>query len=254
MKYIFLLLISCACHAEMPAIQAFAMVKQEFSQDLQKFRNELRMVISNDGTTKTANILPSNGYSLITVNQKLAENPKLTVDHWTMILCHEVGHLIGGAPYIWSSPADGGEISAEGQSDYFAAAKCLRRIWKDSADNQTVTETLPGKWRKALTKQGCAGTLCQRIVSTGFTLQQVLNPKAKLSLSQPDNERVSGTRSGRNPSSPQCRVDTYLAGALCEVDPMIAFSNINQRDGACVTGPGARPDCWFNPEKLDFIY
>lgn len=36
-------------------------------------------------------------------------------------LCHELGHLLGGAPH-------GHEISYEGQADYYAPMKCMERI------------------------------------------------------------------------------------------------------------------------------
>lgn len=51
----------------------------------------------------------------------------MTVDAYAAIVCHELGHLIGGAPYqtvsapLWSS---------EGQADYFAARTCLPRYFK----------------------------------------------------------------------------------------------------------------------------
>jgi len=47
---------------------------------------------------------------------------------YATIVCHELGHIIGGAPY---STMEGREWSSlEGQADFFAASVCLPRYFK----------------------------------------------------------------------------------------------------------------------------
>ncbi|MEK6578852.1 MAG: hypothetical protein AABZ55_06470, partial [Bdellovibrionota bacterium] len=59
-----------------------------------------------------------------------ARHPLTTEDGFALVLCHELGHFLGGAPRKdrpnWAS--------SEGESDYFGAMKCLRRVF-DREDN-----------------------------------------------------------------------------------------------------------------------
>ena len=49
-----------------------------------------------------------------------------------LVLCHELGHHIGGAPYYSHDFARGNRPSSEGQSDYFATEKCLEKFFEAS--------------------------------------------------------------------------------------------------------------------------
>jgi len=53
---------------------------------------------------------------------------KMTLDAYAAIVCHELGHLLGGAPFQTIKGAEWS--SAEGQSDFFAANLCLPRYFK----------------------------------------------------------------------------------------------------------------------------
>ena len=48
---------------------------------------------------------------------------------YAALVCHELGHLIGGAPYQTIAGAEW--ASAEGQADYFAASHCLPRYFAE---------------------------------------------------------------------------------------------------------------------------
>ena len=58
----------------------------------------------------------------------LARHETVTEDGFALVVCHELGHHIGGAPkkvsYYSNSWA-----SNEGQADYFANLKCLRKTF-----------------------------------------------------------------------------------------------------------------------------
>jgi hypothetical protein len=52
----------------------------------------------------------------------------MTVDAFAALICHELGHVLGGPPY---QSIPGSEwSSAEGQSDFFAASQCLPRYYQ----------------------------------------------------------------------------------------------------------------------------
>lgn len=52
----------------------------------------------------------------------------MTKDAYAAIVCHELGHVLGGAPYQTISGAQW--ASAEGQADFFAASVCLPRYFQ----------------------------------------------------------------------------------------------------------------------------
>src|SRR5665647_952636 len=61
----------------------------------------------------------------------LARHPKVTEDGFMLVICHETGHHLGGAPRSSSW------ASNEGEADFFATLKCAREIWGDE-DNEAV--------------------------------------------------------------------------------------------------------------------
>lgn len=70
---------------------------------------------------------------------------KMTLDAYAAIVCHELGHMLGGAPF---QTMPGSEwSSAEGQSDFFAASVCLPRFYKA----QNISE---GEIEKKVEKAG----------------------------------------------------------------------------------------------------
>lgn len=58
----------------------------------------------------------------------------MTPDSYAAIVCHELGHLIGGAPFQTIQHAEWS--SSEGQSDFFAASVCLPRYFKKLGVNE----------------------------------------------------------------------------------------------------------------------
>lgn len=51
----------------------------------------------------------------------------MTLDAYAALVCHELGHIIGGAPYQTFNGAEWS--SSEGQSDFFAASVCLPKYF-----------------------------------------------------------------------------------------------------------------------------
>lgn len=54
------------------------------------------------------------------------------------MLCHELGHHLGGAPF----KPDISWMSTEGQADYFSGSTCLKKIWRDEDNFKIVSQLL----------------------------------------------------------------------------------------------------------------
>lgn len=54
----------------------------------------------------------------------------MTKDAYAAAICHEIGHVLGGAPYQTISGSEW--ASAEGQADFFAANVCLPSYFRNS--------------------------------------------------------------------------------------------------------------------------
>ncbi|MBI4678186.1 MAG: pentapeptide repeat-containing protein [Elusimicrobia bacterium] len=179
----------------------------------------------------------------------LPRHPAMTEDAFTLVVCHELGHHIGGAPLY-------GGASVEGQADYYAALKCLRVLWKGEANSgllvgRPVHPKVLGLCSQAF-RDGGEAALCERIAMTGYQnslflakLRRVADP----SFDTPDPTKVD--RLFLPPPSPQCRLDTYLAAAVCNAPLSEDVSSQDPSTGACTAKSGhslgLRPACWYAP-------
>lgn len=128
----------------------------------------------------------------------LLQHPDLTDDEVFLILCHELGHHVGGPPLA----SRNGWASSEGQADYWSAKNCGHLV---RSPHQTALR------------------LTQMYASS------LMQPSPDLSITDPT--KVERTFYGY--PSPQCRLDTLLAG----------FKGLE------------RPRCWYRePEKTLLLY
>jgi hypothetical protein len=179
----------------------------------------------------------------------LARHPLVTEDGFALVICHELGHHIGGRPSsTWAS--------VEGQSDYYGTMKCLRRILEKD-DNQTIMSKVSidaeatEKCQQVYHNQNEIA-LCQRIAMAGKSLALMLGDlggSTKISFNTPDKNQVTSTMTEH--PAPQCRLDTYFQGILCDKSWDQDVSNDNTGTGTC-TGRdgnilGKRPLCWYKP-------
>lgn len=193
----------------------------------------------------------------------LARRPEVTPDGFAMVLCHEIGHHVAGFPFSSSWAAN------EGQSDYFATHQCAQAIWKDdTAQNAKARELAP-----AIVKAKCddqyqtqdAQNLCYRTMLAGKSLGDLLAALGSdtVKYNTPDTKQVS--RTNNNHPAAQCRLDTYMAGALCTQTPEDSVipgkrSGRGRNDSRaeeesakyyCTESNqftvGLRPRCWFKP-------
>jgi hypothetical protein len=181
----------------------------------------------------------------------LARHPLMTTDGFMMVICHELGHQIGGAPIIARDWA-----ANEGQADYFASLKCLRRILEKD-DNVGIVagmniEPVVTKKCEAVYKSANEVAICQRIGTAAKVLAKILSgldERSTVNHSTPDLKVVM--RTNDNHPAAQCRLDTYFQGALCDKSFSIDVDNKDPIIGSCVKRDGyidgVRPLCWYKP-------
>lgn len=182
----------------------------------------------------------------------LARYNSMTADGFALVVCHELSHHLGGSPRSVNSWA-----ANEGQSDYIGTMKCLREYFRN-ADSPLLINDIDAD---AVVKTSCGAVyqdvrdyvVCLRTAMAGKVLAGVLNelgqgPKP-VSFSTPDTRIVIKT-DNRHPDA-QCRLDTYLAGALCNRDIFEEASDTDPVAGVCNTSQGdlvgTRPLCWYKP-------
>ena len=231
-----------------------------------------RLRINRLWSNSTVNASASRSGSTWNVNMYggLARRSEVTKDGFALVLCHEIGHHVGGYPFY-----SGNWASSEGQSDYFATLSCARELWRDDLVlNATFRESV-NPYAKTLCDE-VWGTeddqnLCYRNMMAGKSLADLLSAlgNATVQFDDPDTSVVSRT-STSHPAG-QCRLDTYMAGALCddEWDARVipgqsgrntvaseetsASYSCSHTEGYASYIEGLRPNCWFATllEKTD---
>lgn len=192
----------------------------------------------------------------------LARRPETTPDGFALVLCHEIGHHLGGYPFSSSWAAD------EGAADYFATLSCARDLWKDQKEKNALSRDLITEYPKSLCDAQWSDeddqNLCYRTLLGGKSLGTLLAALGgtRADYATPDKSVVKSTNHA-HPAG-QCRLDTYIAGALCgqEFDPAVIpgkdlGSKRNSADAEAASGRftclrteftvGTRPLCWFKP-------
>ncbi|MES2855187.1 MAG: hypothetical protein V4692_04965 [Bdellovibrionota bacterium] len=197
----------------------------------------------------------------------LARHPETTPDGFAEVVCHEIGHHLAGMPKYGGANS---WAAVEGQSDYYATLKCMHKIiaelpeWPTMLPTEVdpmVTERCNQAWPENETKQ----KICVRSSYGGLALSRLLaslNSEAVPNFNTPDKSKVG--RTNENHPKGQCRLDTYFAGAVCNVDPNIETSQTDDTVGVCTgvgatflqamnkgmsaytDGLGMRPGCWYS--------
>ena len=202
----------------------------------------------------------------------LARHETITEDGMSLVVCHELGHHIGGTPKVGGSSDDSGGwwggssssgsdswASNEGQADYFANLKCLRKVFLN-ADNAAIVAKLNAPTplvsacRKSTKNNADDMNLCIRASMAGKSVANLFSALSSLpdtKFDTPDPKVVTATNDA-HPKA-QCRLDTYFQGSLCDVSFNEDVSNTDENKGTCSVANGDkignRPLCWFKPKK-----
>ena len=186
-------------------------------------------------------------YWIVNMYGGLARHPDVSADGFAMVVCHELGHHLGGAPKY------SGWASNEGQADYFGSMKCFRRVYEND-DNvaiiskMEVDQEATDKCNTSFTNEAEVA-LCIRASMAGKSLAKLLGRGRAVNFKTPDTSVVDQTNN-KHPAG-QCRLDTYFQGALCtkewsrEVDPKDPTKGVCNRSENYKLG--VRPLCWYKP-------
>ncbi|MBF0298833.1 MAG: hypothetical protein HQK51_08940 [Oligoflexia bacterium] len=184
----------------------------------------------------------------------LARHQAITADGFALVVCHELGHHVGGAPKVQSFFSSW--ASNEGQSDYFATLKCLRKYFEKDNNEAIVSGLNIPDYVTKLCEQTHSNleeiAICKRGAMSGKSVAELfvaLSNGSKIDFSTPDTTVVTTTNDA-HPNS-QCRLDTYLAGAICSVSENEDLEDSDVTKGACTKSKGfalgLRSRCWYKP-------
>lgn len=209
----------------------------------------------NDGTVNASAMRYGKTWA-VNMYGGLARHPAITPEGFALVACHEVGHHVGGTP-----KADDGWFSSwasnEGQSDYFAALKCLRKVFTSEDnlawfENSNLDPYLVAECASQFSSPE-EQALCARTSMAGMSTAELFRDLKKetspATFETPDQNVVAVTDNS-HPGT-QCRLDTYFQGSICTADLQTDLNDNDYREGTCSTAmgftKGFRPRCWFSP-------
>lgn len=178
----------------------------------------------------------------------LARHAAVTEEGFALVVCHELGHHLGGFPRYSDDPW----ASNEGQSDYFAVTKCLRKAYP-AANPAANVDPVAAKRCEAAFPAGGERNACLSNVLGGMSVaklfQDLMGAAVPPKFDTPDQSQVAATND--NHPDTQCRLDTYFQGSLCAKSQNEDMSTTDGVKGACTASQGFkegyRPLCWYKP-------
>lgn len=212
-----------------------------------------------DDSTVNASATQFLGTWFVNMYGGLARRPEITPDGFVLVLCHEIGHHLGGFPFVSSWGAD------EGQADYFATNHCAAKVWGDDLDGNALArdaiEPTPKAACDDVWQTEGEQNLCYRTVIAGKHLADLLGALKHQTVSYDAVDTTAVDTTNDDHPAAQCRLDTYTAGALCTAPydhSVIPGKGDSDEDGeqdaakfSCTTygqyTHGLRPRCWFKP-------
>jgi len=206
-----------------------------------------------DGTVNAYASREGSNY-VISLFGGLARHDKITKDGFMLVICHELGHHIGGTP----KSSQYGWASIEGQSDYYSTLKCFRKVARAQslgflpdlpagAVPDEVTTACNNAFEDEAERAVCARAALAGL--SGASLFSSTGGEVTPRFDTPDRAVVTTTYES-HPKS-QCRLDTYFQAAICPVSDSIDISSSNPNTGTCNYAAGhsigTRPLCWYKP-------
>lgn len=187
---------------------------------------------------------------ILKIRGGLLRHPLMNEDVLNFILCHELGHFMGGAPKSFRGNTEKRSWSSvEGQADYFAVTKCLPRIY---SENIAFLDSKKSNMIKDQMKSICRGEVCSKIVYAGLLTSRFFASlkRGETAPSIENREKFYPSRTMQKHPSPQCRLDTVISAVKCDIDYMSLMDDLDISIGACIRKDvdmaGERAACWFN--------
>jgi hypothetical protein len=231
-----------------------AKVEKQYTDVVAAKGGKLVMVNAWDDGTVNAYANQEAGEWQVHMFGGLARHPLTTNDGFALVVCHELGHHLGGAPKYGGSGNQW--ASNEGEADYWGATKCLKKVL-EKEDNIAVVAKMnldqeAVKKCELVYKSAAEVALCERVSMAGKSLAQLLGSlggSSNVAFTTPDKTVVKKTFDA-HPEA-QCRLDTYFSGSLCDKAWSVDVDSIDPKVGVCVKSEGykvgVRPLCWYKP-------
>lgn len=241
-------------------------LQELFEPEVEKLGGELR-IVRYEYPFNSLNVRMRRGYHgnngpiwRVIPTGGIFRHKMMNDDAFTLITCHEIGHHMGGLPKKWGIGDEFYWSTTEGQADYFAALKCFRQYAETVGGNEKFLDVEGDKLLDSQMKKRCAQShptrkeqaICLRTARAGMVMARFIadyrdRDVSKLDPHSPDPAVVEKTQD--NHPEPQCRLDTYINGALCAQNPWELLDGQSVNRAACPTPKiGSRPLCWFNPD------
>lgn len=198
----------------------------------------------------------------------LARHETMTPDAFSLVLCGQVGTLLGGFPY-WRPEQKKTRVQAmsmTANANYYATYVCADLLWghdhEQNAKSREVVDHESKPFCDSVFKDEAKQNLCYRKAMAARIIGDFFNRDKPVSIETPDEKIVEKTTSS---GGGQCHFDTFLAGAACKKAgdwqhdkyPMDEHQMAAQScaakeadypyDSADVIKAGLRPFCWFKP-------
>lgn len=255
-------------------LKSASMTKAEFDESIERvkavytpiFKDQYgaTLLVENNWEDSTVNAYASQSGKVwkVAMFGGLARAPQTTRDGFEAVICHEIGHHIGGAVKY---PGGNAWASSEGQSDYFATSKCLKKVFAAdlaktlevfNSTNLTKGEEHAKAQCESVYKSESEQAICFRSALAGQSLAKLLGSLGgndKVDFLTPDPKVVKKTVHS-HPQG-QCRMDTYFQGSLCDKADLIFPDDKDVSVGFCTKkesySVGLRPACWYNSSEYE---
>lgn len=174
----------------------------------------------------------------IQVHGGLARHPFITKDAFTLALCHEISHMLSGAPLL-----DYKTISTEGQADYYSTHVCARKVFgKMEKKRKLIRIGVKLDQCDKFFDNTYEVNVCYRTMFAAMALAEFIKVAAgeRRDTDININDNYEPKYTIQLHSSAQCRLDTMVAGHFCDKpwdDTKIPLN----RNAVCRN----RPRCWY---------
>ncbi len=201
-----------------------------YQKELSQFRIPVAPIPEWTNPYITAYAAEANGVMRLGFWGGMARVPGMNDDAVALIMCHEVGHIIGGAPFIKIDQPMYEGLSSEGQADYFATKECVKKYFGSKKDTLNYlykvyeSNSSEAQLCKFMGMTDLEEAICLRTINglIGFShVVELLKAEegGSFSLLSEDENVVEETLYNSYPSN-QCRMDTFLAGLFDQERPL----------------------------------
>lgn len=243
-------LFSLSVQAESAQVKIINDIKNFYSANNIKIDFE----INENSSSVSASADTDGQHHKVVIDRGLLSSMRLSEDGLRVVICHEIGHILSGAPrksapMDWDGPLapDGDSwMSSEGQSDYYANSICFRNIVQKQ-NHFLYLKNVPASVVQLCNEAWGPSTknsqICQRAALGGENFLK-LTFDFPISFDTPSTEVTDKTIKDSYPSR-QCRLDTLLAGALCRESFPLKLDLHDPSKYNCSNKIGQRPSCWY---------